>query len=32
MSAKGKGIVIGLVLGIAVSHLYMKSNAPAAKS
>lgn len=28
MSAKGKGILIGVVLGVAVSHLYMKSQAP----
>lgn len=32
MSARGKGIVIGIVLGVAVSHLYMKSQAPVTKT
>lgn len=27
MGARGKGIVIGFVLGIAVSHIYMNSQA-----
>lgn len=30
MSARTKGIVIGLVLGVAISHLYM-SKAPVQK-
>lgn len=32
MSARTKGVVIGLVLGVAISHLYMKSAAAPSQS